>query len=323
MNKELKDECFNSHLKSSNINLAQNVHSDPNSESDQDKYLLELVEYFGKEEWDLIYMCLKKKFPEFPKTLEECKKRWEEMKKTYKNSKHFNTLEELNLIKFHNIFHNNWIKLGIQLGNKDPNHVKNHFYSMFRKTIRRISKEKCNLIPSKIIQLQILYNVELIENYLQFPEKMKSLSTNKKNKNYILTLVKALTLEQLSIFKENFKKNNQIESWDKLLIETEKSLRSKNAPHCVLKSTPVDLNFLRLSNDSLKTLENKGVFESIYEKTGIKNFYKPSKIKVSDSFIFPQVLHTSAHRDVKKKGKNIKKIPFPKTTFEMISNFYS
>ena len=237
----------------------------------EDSYLNELVSYFGLNNINIVYQSFKLMFPGVNKTLEECVKRWNEINKKVRIMSEYTGFEELELIKLHMKYHNNWTILGVKLGNRKGNQVKNHFYSMFRKILRKIQKRNYNYSKSRLEHVQALYIIDLIGKYILKPHEMKALSTNRKSKNHVLTLVKTIPYSELQEYKENFKSTFHITTLEELIAEVDKSLAAPQivAPPVVNPTTP-------LSVTSLRTLPSP--FDTFIIE---KSFFENEKLSIS------------------------------------------
>ena len=280
----MKEENVNFNVPTQNEIFEEKKYKDIISNSNwnqkEDSYLNELVSYFGLSNINIVYQSFGLMFPDAKRTLEECSQRWKEINRKVRMMNEFSGAEELELLKFHMKYHNNWTVLVKKLGNRNGNQVKNHFYSTFRKIVRKILKNNYNYSKSRLEQLQALYIMNLIESYILKPHEMKALATNKKSKNHVHTLVNAIPFSVLQAYKEHFKNTFHVSEINDLIAEVEKSL----VPTHIIE-LPVVNQIPHLNVNSLRTLPspfNTFNFEKSFlenERLSIPEEEKPSFIK--------------------------------------------
>jgi hypothetical protein len=96
--------------------------------------------------------------------------------------------EEVNFLIAHTENGNKWSDIAKHLSTKTNNEIKNHFYTIFRKYMRKIIKKDFNL-PSPLEAVKCHYVVILLIKYFN-----QLIPTDKKD--YLLTLINA---EQITV----------------------------------------------------------------------------------------------------------------------------
>jgi len=107
-----------------------------------DEHLMLLVKEYKKKGWPKISLSMSKKFPEARFTSKKCQARWKssinpELKRTYLSDS-----EELLLTAYHSSYKNKWPEISSHFPQRHNNILRNTFYSMLRKLVKRIHLEK-------------------------------------------------------------------------------------------------------------------------------------------------------------------------------------
>lgn len=123
-----------------------------------DDHLRLLVNEYGAKNWPEISHRMCKKFPGVTFTSKKCQTRWKnsinpELKKTY-----LSDAEELLLIICHAHYKNRWSEIISYFPHRHNNLLRNTFYSMMRKLIKRIHQDKhSNNVIDPLTFIQQLY----------------------------------------------------------------------------------------------------------------------------------------------------------------------
>ena len=114
----------------------------------------------------------------------------------------WNEDEEINFLLLHTDYGNKWSEIAKHLTTRTNNEIKNHFYTIFRKYMRKIIKKDHNL-PSPLEVIKCHYVVILLIKYFN--------QTNpSEKKDYLVTLISSEDLcvkqvyEYLKMLNDNF-----------------------------------------------------------------------------------------------------------------------
>ncbi|OMJ75734.1 hypothetical protein SteCoe_25072 [Stentor coeruleus] len=108
----------------------------------EDSLLKSLVSTFGLKKWKLVNKIMGKHCKNWVRSPKQCRDRWinnldpDITKITWSNQ------EELLLFEKHRIYGSKWSTISRYLDGRSGNSIKNHFYSIIRKNIRKYNKKR-------------------------------------------------------------------------------------------------------------------------------------------------------------------------------------
>ncbi|OMJ92339.1 hypothetical protein SteCoe_4888 [Stentor coeruleus] len=108
--------------------------------SDEDLILTEIALNAKTKRWNAISkkLCLRLKFSH--KTGKQCRERWVNYLNPKLHHEPWTSAEEDKLIELFKVIGKKWTKISTYFNNRSANSVKNHFYALIRKNIRRYNK---------------------------------------------------------------------------------------------------------------------------------------------------------------------------------------
>ncbi len=113
----------------------------------EDNILIKLVKKYGTKRWTDISKAMVDMFDLVGKTGKQCRERyinflfrWVNHLDPKINKLKWTIEEERKIFDAHKIYGNKWKVIAKNLDNRTDNSIKNHFYSILRKGLRRINK---------------------------------------------------------------------------------------------------------------------------------------------------------------------------------------
>lgn len=92
------------------------------------------------KKWNQISKLLSQKLKNSHKTGKQCRERWVNYLNPKLHHKPWKKSEEKKLIELYKVLGKKWTKISAYFSNRSSNSVKNHFYALIRKNIRRYNK---------------------------------------------------------------------------------------------------------------------------------------------------------------------------------------
>ena len=159
--------------------------------------------------------------------------------------------EDLQLLIAHQKHHNNWNNVAQTIVGRSNNSVKNRFYSIFRRVNNRIKKMDFAYL-SKFEFVETSYIVSLIQKYISKPNPIKE-HPEKRGKNYIYSLIKGLSKEELMKYNNGLKKSSESTTMKDLWFKINSQSHDEENSLKEIGSYDI-LSILPISNKSLKSL---------------------------------------------------------------------
>ncbi|OMJ83691.1 hypothetical protein SteCoe_15296 [Stentor coeruleus] len=108
--------------------------------SDEDLNLTEIMLNARKMKWNSISKKLCRRLKTSHKTGKQCRERWVNYLNPKLLHEPWTNTEEEKLIEIFKVIGKKWTKISAYFKNRSANSVKNHFYALIRKNIRRYNK---------------------------------------------------------------------------------------------------------------------------------------------------------------------------------------
>ena len=108
--------------------------------TEEDCILTECVAIFGTNKWKKAKKKIEESFPEFDKSAKQCRERWHNYLDPKIQKEKWSDEEISLLIYWHRKYGSRWSLIGEHLAGRTDNSIKNAFYCMMRKMIRRVAK---------------------------------------------------------------------------------------------------------------------------------------------------------------------------------------
>ncbi|OMJ93177.1 hypothetical protein SteCoe_3868 [Stentor coeruleus] len=126
----------------------------------EDSILKATIKKIGIKNWRSVSQDVSKKI-KIARTAKQCRDRWlNYLTKGIKISA-FSEIEIKKLYKMQKIYGNRWLKMAKRLPGRTENQVKNFFYAMIRRNIRKFNKGKEESEKLKFISMDMLKNNEV------------------------------------------------------------------------------------------------------------------------------------------------------------------
>jgi len=103
-----------------------------------DDYLRELALKHGEKHWDKIGKEMQEAFADITINGKKCRERWANACKSGINRLSLSEEEDLKLILYHQVYSNKWALIAKHMPERNSSSLKNCFYSLARKAVRKI-----------------------------------------------------------------------------------------------------------------------------------------------------------------------------------------
>lgn len=106
----------------------------------EDRILSSLIRNLGARNWRKVSMLMSKNKFSTIRTPKQCRDRWVNQLDPKLSSRSWSIEEEALLVEKYRALGNKWSNISCFFPGRSPNRVKNHFYSLIRKNLRRYNK---------------------------------------------------------------------------------------------------------------------------------------------------------------------------------------
>ncbi|OMJ86161.1 hypothetical protein SteCoe_12361 [Stentor coeruleus] len=174
----------------------------------EDNLLKDLVSTFGLKKWKLVNKIMGKHCKSWNRSPKQCRDRWINNLDPDITKNTWTDQEELLLFEKHRAYGNKWSTISRYLGGRSGNSIKNHFYSIIRKNIRKYNKKR--IYGDKITEdIPELLKKPKFYNLLVRPAKIKPKRAKKIIKPETEEKPKRKSRKPKKIKKQNIKAKRQ------------------------------------------------------------------------------------------------------------------
>ncbi|OMJ75736.1 hypothetical protein SteCoe_25074 [Stentor coeruleus] len=106
----------------------------------EDSSLIKLMQTSSQKNWNQISKLLSQKIKNSHKSGKQCRERWVNYLNPKLQHKAWKKSEEKRLVELFKVLGKKWTKISSYFDGRSSNSVKNHFYALIRKNIRRYNK---------------------------------------------------------------------------------------------------------------------------------------------------------------------------------------
>jgi hypothetical protein len=148
--------------------------------SQEDEYLCFIVQNLGIKRWPIVSHKMLKHFGGPSKTANQCRTRWMNVLSPVNSAVQWSKAEDLLMFEKQKLFGNKWSKISKLMKGRSENTIKNRFYSIARKNLRRYNRRQRaeKRIVGKVCDL--VKDQKIRKILCQMPESAKY---SKRNRN--------------------------------------------------------------------------------------------------------------------------------------------